>query len=425
MATIHQRQLDNGLWLLAEPISGAQSLAMTMLVPAGVAAEPAGQHGLGAILAEHIVRGAGELDARQHSDALDRLGVQRSTSVNTHHLTLHAVMLGEKLSGALPLLMDMIVRPRLPESALEPCRDLAIQSIDALDDEPQQRVMLELRRRHLPEPFSRSPLGDRAMLERITLEQVRSHWRRTFVPGGSILGFAGRFDWQELQDRVEAATAGWQGAIEPPTEQDAASRGVGHQTSDTQQVHIGVAYDAPPEPDDDSVLQRAAVAVLSGGMSGRLFTEVREKRGLVYSVYASYSAGRERGAVLSYAGTTTPRAQETLDVLLRELSRMSEGIDAEEFGRAIIGMKSRLVMQGESTGARASAIAHDQYLIGRPRSLDELAGRVESVTLDRLNDFVRRRRAERFTVVTVGPEPLVVRGSEVETQGSAQPSTAS
>ena len=128
--------------------------------------------------------------------------------------------------------------------------------------------------------------------------------------------------------------------------------------------------DALPEPDDQSLLQKAAIAVLSGGMSGRLFTQVREKRGLCYSVFASYVGHKDRGAVLSYAGTTVPRAKETLEVLVDELCKVSQGVKQDEFDRAIVGMKSRLVMQGESTGARASAIAadHERWPSGRSGS---------------------------------------------------------
>ena len=172
------------------------------------------------------------------------------------------------------------------------------------------------------------------------------------------------------------------------------------------QVHTGLAYDAVPEPDDRSMLQRAAAAVLSGGMSGRLFTQVRERHGLCYAVYASYGSNKHLGAMLSYAGTTAPRAQQTLDILTAELHRLSEGIEADEFERAIVGMKSALVMQGESTGARANAIAVDQYIYGRPRTLDERIAQVDAVTFEQLNAFVRDNPPGAMSIVTVGPEPL-------------------
>jgi predicted Zn-dependent peptidase len=113
--------------------------------------------------------------------------------------------------------------------------------------------------------------------------------------------------------------------------------------------------------------------------------------------------------VFSYVGTTAPRAQETLDVLIGELRRLSDGIEQGEFDRAIVGMKSRLVMQGESTSARAHAIAYDQYTLGRARTLEQRRAEVDAVTLDGLCRYVAGRRPEKMTIVTIGPEPLVPR----------------
>ncbi|MCX5661945.1 MAG: pitrilysin family protein [Planctomycetota bacterium] len=410
MSQIHQHRLANGLILLAEPVAGAQSLAMSLLSPAGVAHEPADKLGVATVLAEMVCRGAGGLDARAHSEALDQLGVQRGTGVETTKLHLGATLIGDKIGPALPLLLDMFLRPALDESTLGPSVDLALQSLDALEDEPQQKVFVELRDRHYPAPFGRSSLGRREDLESLTLKDVKSFWKRQVVAGGSILAFAGRFDWEELKDQVGELLGKWGGTVPEPKETSPGQRGVVQQSAETTQVHIGLAYDAPPEPDPASILQRAAAAALSGGMSGRLFTEVREKRGLVYSVYAAYAGQKDRGAMLAYAGTTAPRAQETLDVLVGELRRICAGVEAGEFERAIVGMKSRLVMQGESTGARAHAIAADQAILGRPRTLEELAALVGSVTLDKLNAYLREHPPGAMTLVTIGPAPLTMPG---------------
>ena len=406
MTQIYQERLPNGLWLLAEPVPAAGSLAMTMLLPAGAAAEPQGQQGVSAVLSEMLFRGAGGLSAREHSDALDRLGVQRDTSVETRHLRLSATMIGSKLDEALPLLLDMASRPNLGEESLEPSRDLCLQEIDALEDEPQERCVLELRERHFPAPLGRSPLGKRDDLESLSLEQVRDFQRLACVPDGAILAFAGRFDWDRLRERVSRQFEGWQGGLTMPQPTTQAQRGYHHLKAETSQVHLALAYDAVAETHPDSVLQKAAAAVLSGGMSGRLFTEVREKRGLCYAVYAAYLGQEDRGSMLGYAGTTTPRAQETLDVMTAELRKLSEGVNASEFERAIVGMKSCVVMQGESTSARAASIARDQSLRGHPRTLEEIAAEVDSVTLEKLERFVREHPAGEMTIVTIGPAAL-------------------
>ena len=405
-STIHHATLSNGLHLLAEPMSGVASAAVTLLTPAGIEHEPDGQQGAAAVLSEMAGRGAGGRSAREHSEALDLLGVQRDTHAGTHHLRLAASLLGDKLDEALPLLLDMLLAPNLDEAQFEPSRDLCIQSIDALADEPQQRVMLKLRERHYPGRMGRSPLGKRADLEALTAEQLRDFWRGACVPKGSILALAGRVDWEPLRERVEAFTADWSGEIEPAPDDATAPRGYEHETAESTQTHIALAYDAVAETDARAVLQKAAMAVLDGGMSGRLFTEVRERRGLVYAVHAGYAGHKKHAAITGYAGTTTPRAQETLDVMLAEHRKLAEGFSDDEFDRALIGMKSRLVMQGESTSARAAAIAHDQYVFGRPRTLDERRAEVDAVTAEALRTFVREVVPGEVTVVTVGEQPL-------------------
>jgi predicted Zn-dependent peptidase len=406
MSRIYQEQLSNGLWLVAEPHDSAQSLSMSFVTPAGVAAEPQGMQGASALLDEMMARGAGGLNARAHCDALDQLGVQRGTSVQTRHVRLGATMIADKIDRALPLLLNMVTSPSLDAAALEPSRDLALQAIKSLEDEPQQKVMLDLRNRFYPPPLGRSPYGSEQNIAEITADDLRGFWRASCVPGGSVIGFAGKFDWPALHGMVEKHLSGWSGSIKEVEPDGEPQLGYQHTQADTSQVHIAMAYDAVPDTDDNSILQRAAVATLSGGMSGRLFTEVREKRGLCYSVYASYAADRHRGAVFSYAGTTTPRAQETLDVLTSELHRLAEGINESEFQRAIVGMKSRLVMQGESTGARAAAITTDQIVRGRPRSLSEMADRVDAITFEALNSYLREHPPGKMTLATIGPEPL-------------------
>ncbi len=406
MQEIHCQQLPNGLTLLAEPMPGVRSLAMSLLTPAGVSRQPGEQQGVAPLLAELVGRGAGGRSSRQFSEALDTLGVHRSTSTGNRHLRFGATLIGDNLDAALPLLLDQALSPNLDADELEPARDLCLQEIMALDDDPQRRAMIRLRQQHFPEPFGRPNDGVAKHLQALTLDDARAFWQAGVVPGGSILAFAGQVDWPKLVDRVSALTADWQGAVDEIEPTADPPRGYTHLEADTEQVHIGIGYDAPADPDAQSMLQRAAVSVLSGGMSSRLFTEVREKRGLCYSVYASYAGMRDRGAVLGYAGTTVPRAQETLVVFIAELRRLSQGVEADELQRALVGIKARLVMQGESSGARAGAIAADQYVHGRPRTLDEMAGRVDAVTLDDVNRFVADRAVKDLTIVTIGPKAL-------------------
>ena len=143
-------------------------------------------------------------------------------------------------------------------------------------------------------------------------------------------------------------------------------------------------------------------------MSSRLFTEVRENRGLCYTVYASYHSRRDEGRVLCYAGTSTERAQETLDVTIAELFRLSEGIEESELNRLKARTKSALIMQQESSAARSAGIAADWYHLGRVRGMDEINQRIDELTCESINEYVRAHPPKDFTVVTLGARPLEV-----------------
>jgi predicted Zn-dependent peptidase len=141
-------------------------------------------------------------------------------------------------------------------------------------------------------------------------------------------------------------------------------------------------------------------------MSSRLFTNVREKHGLCYSVYASYETFKDRASIVGYAGARPELAQETLDRTLAEFRDLVNGIEEEELDRVKVGLKSALIMRQESTGARAGAMASDWYFLGRVRPLEEVQAAVNGLSVPMILDYARRYPAKDVTVVTLGPAAL-------------------
>ena len=181
-----------------------------------------------------------------------------------------------------------------------------------------------------------------------------------------------------------------------------------HIDHESSQTHIALAYDGVSFVDPEYYEAWAAVSILSGGMSARLFTEVREKRGLCYSVYASLAAMKHEGRVICYAGTSNERAQETLDVTIQELMKLGDGIREDELQRCKARAKSSLIMQQESASSRSGSLARDWYLLGRITTLQEVRDRVEALTIPKILDYVHRKPAGDFTVLTIGPKALEV-----------------
>lgn len=418
--SIVTRTLDCGMPLLMEQMSGVRSVGVTWLLPAGSASDPEDRQGIGTLWSELLLRGAGDLSSRQQADAFDALGASRSADVSTLHMRISMTLLGTQVMNALPLMVDMVRRPHLEQEAIDASRDLALQSLDGLKDDPQERAVLTLRERHNPSPLNRSGMGTVEGLNAITADDLRDAWSARARPrgengvGGSILGIAGDLDAaggaDALANAMNALLTGWVGEASSIKPTPSNTRGTYHHLPDkSSQVQVVLMHDAPAESSADSKLERFVAGALSGGMAARLFTEVREKRGLCYSVSESYAADRDYGRCLAYVGTTPERAQESLDVLMSELRRITTPagkITSDEFQRAMVGLRASIVFSGESTGARAAGLAGDMHRIGRGRTLEEIEAQYAGITLDQVNEYLGRREMGPVTIVTLGPSEL-------------------
>jgi len=405
--TITHETLANGLVGACEHLEGVRSVGVRIFLPCGVIHEDIDARGAAPVCAELLLRGSNAHPSRDQADLFDLAGATRDASAQRRVVGVSSSVLARNAGRALELLSDMVLDPAMRDDSFDAARQIAHGILRSLDDDPQERAVLAARARHLSEPHARNPYGTEDGLKSLTPARVRAWWSEHARPTGAVVALSGAIDPGEGLDLIRSAFSGWDGAPPRIDQGPAPQRGYAHETDDTNQVQIVVVHDAPPAGHEHETLERLAVAVLSGGMSGRLFTEVRERRGLCYAVSAQYRASREHGVVTAYVGTTPERAQESLDVLLAELHRLNEsGVDAEEFERARVGLKSRLVFSGESTGARAGAIAGDIDNRGAPRTLREITETIDAVTLEGLNAYLASRDLGSVTVQTLGPEPL-------------------
>ena len=406
----YSHQFPCGLTLVAEEMDWLESAAFALLVPAGCAYEPAAKLGLGNLTCEMSQRGAGPRDSRQFLSDLENLGAETSASVSIAHTSFGGSMPAESLPQVLSLYGDLIQRPHLPEDQLEDARLAVLQEVRAIEDDLAQKLMLTLRRRHYAEPWGRGPQGTEETLGSLTMADVRQHWQQRYSPQNAILSIAGKINWPELKDQVATIFGDWKVGKTIAVSETTPPRGYNHETVDSNQTHIGLALDAVPYSHPDYFQIRGAVGVLSDGMSSRLFTEVREKRGLVYTVYAMCHSLRDRGGILAYAGTTAERAPETLDVLSAEIRRLYAGITDDEINRLKGRIKRALIIQQESSPSRAGSIALDWYYLSRVRPLTELSQIIDNLSAESINRYLAANMPREMTVCTVGPEPLAWKG---------------
>jgi predicted Zn-dependent peptidase len=387
---------------------GMQSAAMTLLLEAGSATDPQACLGSATVLSDLVLRGAGQRDSRQLTDYLDGLGLQRSSSVGVYHTRFASAGVGPKVLEALGAYADIVQRARLPQTGFLAARDLALQSLAGIEDEPHHKLLIKLREWHFPSPLGRNSMGQEQDLQKLTVDLCHTDYARRYQASGAILALAGNIDFQQILPQVAQHFGTWpdkdsnQISLSPPP------GNYHHEHHPSEQTQIGIAYPSLPETHQDYYAVRMAVEVLSGGMSARLFTEIREKRALCYSVGAGYGSLKGIGSVLGYAGTSNDRAQATLDCFLAQLHRLSQGVSEQELARAKIGLKANTIMQQESTGARCASIAHDYFMRGRIRTLEEITTAIDDVTVHKVNAHLRNNPPGPFTIVTVGPKELKV-----------------
>jgi predicted Zn-dependent peptidase len=392
--------------LLGQRMESVASASLTLAVQAGAAHDPPTAAGAASVAEEWSLRGAADRNTRQLNDALDALGCQHSQHVQSEHVLFSAGQLGRNLPEVLGLVADVVLRPRLEDETFEPCRELTRQDLESLSDEPARQCMLLLRERFYGLPLGRCIYGTSESLEAMTGEGLREHWRGSMRPRGAIFGVAGAFDWQAISERVEGLFGEWNGGAAAGVAAEKAPRGVVHVEKDTAQVHVAMAHPAATFGHRGYYAARMAEMVLSGGAGSRLHTEVREKRGLAYHVGCHYHSLRTQAGMFTYEAATPRFAQEMFDLTVREIRRLEKGIGEDELARARTQLKSSLIMQNESTGARAHALAGDWYHLGRLRSFGEIASAVESVTAADVLDYLREFPARDFTVLVVGPKAL-------------------
>lgn len=401
--------LKNGMVVLGEPMEGVESVAFGFMLPAGAAQLPEGCCGASNVIADWIFRGAGDKNSRELGDALDGLGLHRASSVGSSHVTIGAALEAGNLSKALELYADIILRASLKEDQFELARQLAINSVHSLDDEPRQKVMLKLRGQFYPAPLGRSTAGDIDELKVLTADKTGQIVEDNFNLSQTVFAVAGKYDFEAVCRQIEKSFATNEQKSAKQIEIAEKAGRYTHVPNEGAQVHIGLMTETVKPTDEDYYNARVAVSVLSGGMSARLFTEVREKRGLCYAIGARYHGLKEAAGVMCYAGTVPEQAQQTLDVIIGEFERLGEGITEAEIDRAKVGLKSASILQSESSSSRAGAIGSDYYILGRVRSLDEIKDKIEQTTVDSVLGFLRKNKFKDFTIVTIGPKQVTVK----------------
>ena len=419
-------KLDNGLNVVTESMPHLESAAMGVWVKAGSRDENQNQHGIAHLLEHMAFKGTANRTARQIAEQIENVGgdVNAATSVET--TAYYARILGEDVPLAADILYDILANSTFDNEELIREKHVILQEIGASQDMPDDLVM---------DMFQKSAFGDQALGRSIlgtpkTVEQFEPDDIKTYLDShyhgpNMVLAAAGSVDHDALVRQAEETFANFQSELPEPAKTAEYVGGEEIIERDFMEAQMILGFEGRAYHVRDFYASQLLASILGGGMSSRLFQEVREKRGLCYSVYAFHWGFSDTGVFGIHAATGADDLQELLPVILDELKRAGDNITQEELDRARAQVRAGLMMSMESPTARAGQIARQLLLFGREIPNEELMERLNALSTERIRDLAGRMFSENAATLTaIGPVKNMARLSETGLNLGLKPANA-
>ncbi|GHO86889.1 M16 family metallopeptidase [Dictyobacter formicarum] len=399
--------LPNGIELIGQYMPSLSSISFGFQLDAAVVHEPENKQGLAHLFEYMLFQGTKTKDARALNEAFESLGARKGASTSLETAMVWGQIVNTKFDATLNLFHDILLNPTFPNNELEQMRNLVLQEIRRRDDEPMSRIF-ELVRANFYKgtALSRLVLGTDEQVRQLKRQNLRDFWQARYQPNNVLFSIAGKFDWEHVVERMQELFGNWQGGAAPSPEQEPRPvQSVSLEFREGKQEHIGMMVPFPNYTDKDYYAAMVAAEVLGGSMASRLFVEVREKRGLVYSVSAGLAGNKHIGALRIYAGTTPEQGRECLEVIVNELRRLEKGgITTDELERAKVQLKSENVMRGEGSGARMSAILRSWWYERQLKTIQEIKDAIDAVTQEQVLSMLHRYSpVHPLTIAAIGP----------------------
>ncbi len=408
-APFRKERLPNGIVVLSERIPHVKSVAVGLWVRVGSRDEPAPRAGISHFIEHLLFKGTERRSAEEIAKAIDAVGGTLDAFTSRESTCFYAKVLGEHLPLAVDLITDLVLHARLDPEDIERERQVVLQEIKMVEDDPGDLVH-DLFAGALwgDHPLGRPVLGSRETLEATGAAEVRAHLRDFYRPDRVIVAAAGDMEHDRLMYLLGEATAGWEGLALPVNAATPAARtAVVRDGRDSAQVHLCMGVEGIQYGHPDRYALYLLNAILGSSMSSRLFQEVREKRGLAYSIYSYQQSYRDAGLFVVYAGTAPETYRQVLDLVRRECRSLRDAPpDPEEFRRAKEQLKGNLLLGLESTNNRMTRLAKMELYFGRTFDLDEIIRGIEAVTPEGFRGLGERLFGrDAYALTTIGPVP--------------------
>ncbi len=396
--------LPNGLRVVTEIMPGLKSASAGLWVTAGARHERAEQNGIAHFLEHMAFKGTTRRSAVQIAEEIEDLGGYINAYTSREMTAYYARVLEADVGLALDVVADIVLNPVFDQREIEVERGVILQEIGQVHDTPDDIVFDWLQEAAYPDqPIGRSILGPSERVSGFGRDDLSSFVGERYGPGDMILSAAGAVDPEEILRFAERTFGHLPAAPARPTEAAIFRGGERREERKLEQVHFTLGFEAPSYRDPDFYAAQIHASALGGGMSSRLFQELRERRGLCYSIFAQAGAYDDSGMLTIYAGTSAEEIDALARVTVDEMKRAADDITPAEAERARAQLKAGLLMGLESPSSRAERQARLLSIWGRVPGLDETIARIDAVTLGEVRDFGARLAGERAAMALYGP----------------------
>lgn len=396
--------LENGLRVVTESMDRVETVSVGAWVGVGARHEPESVNGVSHLLEHMVFKGTKKRSARAIAEEIEAVGGHMNAYTAREHTAYYAKMLKEDLGLAMDVIGDLVQHATLDADELERERHVVIQEIHQLHDTPDDIVFENFQAVAFPDQaLGRSVLGSEALIEGMSRDAVLDYMTTHYAAPVSVVSAAGALDHDSVVDMVRSTFDNLPAGASASRETARYGGGDVRVDRELEQVHITLGFEGLAYDDDDYYAASVLSALLGGGMSSRLFQEVREKRGLVYSIYSYQSAYSDGGLFGVYAGTGSGEVTELMPLIADELNKVRQSVDEQEVARARAQLKASILMSLESTSSRCEQLARQMLIYGRPVPAEEIVAKVDAVTAGDVVRVAERLFSTKPTLSAIGP----------------------
>ena len=398
--------LRNGLRVISQDMPSVSSVAIGVWVDTGSRDEVPVEAGSSHFLEHLLFKGSEAWSARRISEAFDAVGARNNAFTSKEYTSYWARMRDADLPMGVEILGEMIQRPAFRQSEIDSERNVVLEEINMNDDDPtdvaHEQFITALWADH---PLAPPILGTRESITEMARDTIHGYWSRRYSPRSSVVAVAGRIDHDDLVPMIEERFGGWEGEpLDRVVVQPVVEGKVNVRRRDTEQAHLVIGSPALARDDERRFALTVVDHVLGGGMSSRLFHEIRETRGLAYAVHSFRLPFQETGATAIYVGTTPSQAGEVLRLIRSELDKlMDQGITDDELERAKGHVQGSLALSNEDANSRMNRLGRDEITGVEHLDVDETVERIGRVTPEDVVAVAKAAYGGPYVLGAVGP----------------------